>query len=446
MHSRGGWPIWLRVALPYVAVALLGVLMVAGVSAWLGNRYVNDLVKERRDDLTRSLIIDAASTYNTGRPGWSDVDMRPGLDFAASNGTEVAVVDNEGRVVAATFADPQHARDTSQYPITVGGQRVGTLHVRFNGRGLAQAADDLRRALLHAQVASAGAAGLLAFVAAVAVSRRFSGPVHNLTAAATAMSRGNRDARVGRLRRAPAELQELATTFDQMADTLNRGEQLRRDLVADVAHELRTPVAILQANIEALLDGVVDHTPEQTASLHEEVVRLARMVADLQSLASAEAAALHLHKVRCDLSTIVDVAVDSLYPTFASGRISVERHLEPAFVDGDPIRLHQVVTNLLANAAKFTPPGGTVDVAVTKRGGDAALVVTDTGIGIAAQDLPHVFKRFWRAPADSTAPGSGIGMAIVADLVAAHGGDVQLSSTLGEGTCVTVTFRLALDA
>jgi two-component system, OmpR family, sensor histidine kinase BaeS len=446
MRRRGGWPIWWRVALTCVAVTLFAVLIVAGISAWLGDRYVRNLVNERRDDLTRSLVVTAASTYNTGKPTWSDVDLRPALDLAAKNGTEVAVLDANGKVVATTFTDPQHAPNTSQHPIIVTGQPVGTLYLRFNGRGLEQSADNLRRALLHAQLGAAAIATMLALVAAVAVSRRLSIPVRTLTAAASAMSRGNRDARVGPLKRAPAELQELATTFDDMADTLSRGEQLRRDVVADVAHELRTPVAILQANTEALLDGVVERTPEQIASLHEEVVRLARMVADLQELASAEAAALHLQKAPCDLAMIVEVVVDSLQPTFIAGQLAVRCHLTPAVINGDPVRLHQITTNLLANAVKFTAPGGALDVTVTTARGLAILAVRDTGCGIPAEDLPHVFKRFWRGDAGAATPGTGIGLAIVADLVAAHGGGVTLVSTVGKGTCVTVTLPLATAA
>ena len=443
MTNTGGRPIWLRIAITCVAVALLAVLIVAGGSAWLGDRYVRDLVKERRDDVTNSLVVAAAAAYNTGRPGWSDVYLQPALDLAAQNGTDVAILGPNDAVVAATFDHPERAVGASQYAINVSGERVGTLYVRFNGRDLAHSADNLRRALLRAQIGSAGLAALLALAVAVAVSRRLSTPVRTLTATATARSRGNRDARVEGLKRAPAELQELAATFDGMADTLNREDQLRRDLVADVAHELRTPVAILQANTEALLDGVVEHSPAQTRSLHEEVVRLARMVADLQELASAEAAALHLQKVRCDLVTVVDVALDSLQPTFIARQVRLQRHLAPAVVEGDPARLHQIVTNLLANAAKFTPAGGLVDVTVRPTDHLATLIVADTGAGIPADDLPHVFTRFWRGHADAATPGSGIGLAIVADLVAAHGGDVQLTSTLSQGTRVTVTFPLA---
>jgi two-component system, OmpR family, sensor histidine kinase BaeS len=442
--AKASRPIWLRLTLTYVGVALLAVLILAGITAVFSERYVNVLVSERRDDLTRALLVDAASTYNTGQPGWSDVDLRPALDLAASSGTDVAVVDNDGAVVAATFTDPRHAAGTQHEPILVRGQQVGALYVKFNGRGLVESADNLRRSLIHADVAAAGVAAVLALVAAVIVARRLSGPVRSLTAAASAMSRGNRQVRVGRLARAPAELSELATTFDHMAETISREEQLRRDLVADVAHELRTPVAVLQANSEALLDGVVPHTREQTASLHEEVLRLAGMVEDLQTLASAEAAALHLVRETCDLATVAELATDAMQARAAVAGVRLTRELAPAVIEGDPTRLHQIVTNLLSNAVKFTPADGTVEVRVNRERQRARLVVSDTGSGIGTDELPHVFDRFWRGrQAAEATEGTGIGLSIVAELVAAHDGDISVDSPPGEGTTVTVTFPLS---
>ena len=147
-----------------------------------------------------------------------------------------------------------------------------------------------------------------------------------------------------------------------MADTLDRQEQLRRDLVADVAHELRTPVAILQAGHEALLDGVVEATPDQLTSLRDEVLRLARMVDDLQTLAAADAATLRLSLRRCDLAQVTAAATDSLAGRFEAAGLALDRKLAPAWVMADPRWLHQVVTNLLTNALKFTPAGGRVTV------------------------------------------------------------------------------------
>jgi two-component system sensor histidine kinase BaeS len=231
-------------------------------------------------------------------------------------------------------------------------------------------------------------------------------------------------------------------TFDWMADTLARQDQIRRDVVADVAHELRTPVAILQAGHEALLDHVVEPTPGQLSSLRDEVLRLTRMVDDLQTLAAAEAAALHLTRTPCDLAGIAAAAADSMAAQFCAAELTLERALTPVTVLADPGRMHQIITNLLGNALKFTPSGGHVTLCARPSGGRAVLIVSDTGYGIADDELPLIFDRFWRGKAASVTAGSGIGLAVVAELVRGHQGQVTVASTPEQGTEVRVSFPL----
>jgi signal transduction histidine kinase len=328
----------------------------------------------------------------------------------------------------------------------LGTRRIGTLLVRFTGQGLAAEANDLRASLVRAVTGAAGLAAVLALGVAVLVSRRITRPVTRLIESARAMGRGDRRARVGEVPGAPAELRELAVTFDQMADSLTAQEQLRRDVVANVAHELRTPVAVLQANTEALLDGVRAHTPEQTASLHEEVVRLGRMVEDLQTLAAAEAAALQLNRQPCDLARVAASAAEDWAASFAAAGVGFSRQLGPAPVLADPGRLHQVITNLLSNALKFTPLGGKVQMNLSAVGGQARLEVTDTGPGIAPEDQPHVFDRWWRGAGAAQTSGSGIGLAVAVELVRAHQGTIEVASQPGSGSRFTLTLPLAPGA
>ena len=209
------------------------------------------------------------------------------------------------------------------------------------------------------------------------------------------MGGGDRSARAGDVQ-GPAELQDLAIAFDQMAESVARQETVRRNLVADVAHELRTPVAVLQAGHEALLDGVTEPTPEQLGSLRDEVLRLARMVDDLQRLAAAEAAALQLTLIACDLAEIAGTAADRLAGAFDAADITVDRQLSSVQVMGDPGRLHEVIGNLLTNALKFTPAGGSVLVQARPADQRALLRVRDSGAGIPPDELPHIFDRFFR--------------------------------------------------
>jgi signal transduction histidine kinase len=259
------------------------------------------------------------------------------------------------------------------------------------------------------------------------------------------MAGGDRSARAGVIR-GPGELRELAAAFDQMADTLDREDKIRRDLVASVAHELRTPVAVLQAGHEALLDGVIEPGPEELSSLRDEVVRLARMVDDLQTMAAADAAVLRLAREQCDLAGIAAAAADSLARRFEAAGVTLNRLLDPAPVLADERWMHQVVTNLLGNALKFTPAGGSVTIRTGRGGRDgsgAVLEVADTGVGIPADELPRIFDRFWRGQAAAQISGSGIGLAIAAELTLAHGGTLTADSRPGEGTRLTLTLPSA---
>ena len=443
MARPGGGSVGLRLALAFVAVAVLAVALVAVLAVIFTDRDIAALVQLRRDDLARSLATDAVSTYNTGRPGWADVDLAPALQLAGGDGARAAVLNAQGQVVASTLTGPPGAPGLVRRPLILDGRRIGTLLVRFTGQGLTSSANNLRTSLVRAVTGAAGLAAVLGLIAALLVSRRISRPVMRLIESARAMGGGDRHARVGDVPGAPAELQELAVTFDQMADALTAQEQLRRDLVADVAHELRTPVAVLQANTEALLDGVVAHTPEQTASLHEEAVRLGRLVGDLQTLAAAEAAALQLSLADCDLCEVAAEAAEEFQASFAAAGIRFGRRLGPAPVLGDPGRLHQVIANLLSNALKFTPPGGEVEMTLSAAEGAARLEVSDSGPGIAPDDLPHVFDRLWRGTRAAGTVGSGIGLAVAAELARAHGGSIEVTSEPGRGARFCLILPLA---
>jgi signal transduction histidine kinase len=224
-----------------------------------------------------------------------------------------------------------------------------------------------------------------------------------------------------------------------MADAIDRHEKLRRVLVADVAHELRTPIAVLQAEHEALLDGVAEPTPAQFGSLRDQVLRLARIVGDLQTLSEADAASLHMTPCRADLADIAASAGDNLAGRFEAAGIAVTRRLAAAPVNGDSGRLHQIATNLLTNALKFTPAGGRITIEVWTMNGFSILRVSDSGIGIPPDELPRIFDRFWRGRHAARTAGSGVGLAVAVELARAHGGDISATSTEGIGTQMTLT-------
>jgi two-component system, OmpR family, sensor histidine kinase BaeS len=433
--------IGLRLALAFLGVALMAIALLAGLIAVFSAADVSALAARQRTQVASAVAVASGAAFDR-KNSWAMAYLSPVLDLTARTGAAVQIRNASGRPVASSPGFAGHPGTQLSSPIMADGRRVGTAVLRFSGSGLGGAEHTLRTALLRAIAGAAGLAALLALVTGLAVARRITRPVERIITVTRAMGGGDRAARVGPIA-APGELRELATAFDQMADTLDRQEQLRRDLVADVAHELRTPVAILQAGHEALLDGVVEASPDQLTSLRDEVLRLARMVDDLQTLAAAEAATLQLSLRRCDLAEVTAAATDSLAGRFEAADLSVERQLAPAPVMADPRWLHQVITNLLTNALKFTPAGGRVRIETETAGPGAVLRVTDTGAGIPADELPHIFERFWRGRQAAQTSGSGIGLAMAAELAQAHGGQLTASSQPGQGTEMTLSLPAA---
>jgi len=437
-----GSTLGLRLALTFLGVALSSIAVLAALTAWLAADDVKALTHRQHTELTSAIAFSAAAAWGEDNT-WAAADLSPALELAARTGAEAQIRDQTGHVVAAS---PGFAltSPTARYraPVTMRGRRVGEAVVGFTNVGLSTTNGALQTDLLQAILGAAGLAALLALLVGLALARRITRPVDRIIAVTQAMERGERTARVGPIR-APAELSDLGTSFDRMADTMDRQEQLRRDLVADVAHELRTPIAVLQAGHEALLDGFAEPTEDQLGGLRDEVLRLGRMVGDLQDLAAADAAALHLSLTRCDLAAAAAEAADSMAGRFEAAGITFERHLAPATIQGDPRWLHQIITNLLSNAVKYTQAGGTVAISAGPEGNNAVLAVTDTGPGIPADDLPRIFDRFWRGRQASQISGSGIGLAVAAELAAAHGGRLTARSELGQGTEMTLALPLA---
>ncbi|MDT4992737.1 MAG: two-component system, OmpR family, sensor histidine kinase BaeS [Actinoplanes sp.] len=300
---------------------------------------------------------------------------------------------------------------------------------------------------LLGRTAAFGVAGLVlvALVGTALIARRVSDPVRRLTEASRLLADGEFDVRV------PAggrdELARLSASFNTMAGAVQRSEAQQRQLVADVAHEMRTPLSNLRGYLEGLSDGVIAPSRELFASLHDETLLQRRILDDLQVLALAENGELGYTKTPVDLAELVisGALVHRAVAAEAEIALTVQAP-RPVWVDADPDRLRQVLGNLLTNAIRYTDRRGHVEARVRETAGTAVLTVQDTGVGIAAEDLQRVFDRFWRAdPARQRATGgSGLGLTIVRRIVTDHAGTVDVTSTPGAGT--TFTIRLPAGA
>jgi signal transduction histidine kinase len=291
---------------------------------------------------------------------------------------------------------------------------------------------------------TAAALGLLvAVVVGTLMAQQLTRPLGRLADAARQVARGDLTIRV------PVgsddEIGEVARTFNAMVAELHRTEEDRRRLLADIAHELGTPLAALQANVEGMLDGVVEPSAAKLAALHTQIRLLDRLVRDLRDLSLAQQGRLPLDRHPVDLGELIQQVVEVARPAAEDKGITLTAVTDswlPVSVDRE--RISQVLHNLLANAIRYTDTGGAVTITARREGADIRVEVTDTGVGIPPADLPHVFDRFYRVDRSRSrsSGGAGLGLAIVKHLVEAHGGRVWVRSQEGRGS----TFGFALPS
>jgi len=444
--GAGLGPLGRRLLAAFVLVALSSVIVLT-VAALIGTaRGLTAGEDDQRTAAAQATASAAALAYDLAG-GWGGADMSGPVAIAGAAGAGLQVWDAAGDPVAVPveiapdsmmqgMGRGSQGRGGVTAPVVVDGATVGTVRLGFGVPSTSTAQSIAWAWILVAAVAAL----LVAFLMAWYVSGRISRPLVRLSAASRAFAAGDRTARsLPADSSAPGELGALARAFDSTADEVVRSEEARRRMSADIAHELRTPLAALQAGLEELRDGLVVPDSERIAALHAQSVRLGRVVGDLAELSSAESAALSLRRVPVDLGRLIEDAARSARPSFDAAGIDLDCEAAPhVIVNADADRLHQAVGNLLANAVRYCRPGDSVVLRVMANDGTARVTVADTGPGIGRADLPHVFERLWRGAADRGDPGSGIGLAVVRELVAAHGGSVSVDSDGTSGATFTV--------
>ncbi len=452
--------LWVRLTLAFILVTLVGVstvALLANLSASSQFRHYlarsatmgqSDLVDDLAAYYERQGSWDSVEAVFDGMSGPTQPEKGPPFDHAQGKGRMrragwqsiladeqgLIVYDSQGQRVGETISRSE--REIAR-PIQSQGQTVGFLLVIPPGRGQLRPPeqsflDEVNRALLLAGVL----AGTVSILLGLGLSRGLTAPLARLTAAARRIAGGDLSQRVPET--GSTEMAALGQAFNLMAANLEKAEELRRNLVADVAHELRTPLSVLQGNLRAILDGVYPLEQAEIAALYDETRLLSRLVDDLRELAQAEAGQLRLNLQPTDAAKVIQ-ATASTFALAAEAReislvLQVADDLPPVLADPD--RLAQVLRNLLSNALRHTPPGGQISISARAAEGTVEIAVADTGEGIRPEDLPHVFDRFWRADRSRAREtgGSGLGLAIARHLVQAHGGEMGVESKVGQGS------------
>ncbi|NLN16535.1 MAG: HAMP domain-containing protein [Firmicutes bacterium] len=364
-----------------------------------------------------------------GRMGPARRMVRERLVLADERG--VVIVDSTGRSLGESMPKAQLMQGAD---VIVDGRRRGTVFLLTGaGTALGKIEEEFLSSLRRSAWTVGAGVILVAALVGLILSKRLVGPLVTLAQATRRLA--GRDLAYRVPVESEDEIGELARAFNAMAAKLEETEKLRRNMIADLAHELRTPISILRGNLESLQWHLQEATPELIISLHDEAVRLSRLVSDLQSLAVAEAGELKLNREPVDAAELVE-GLSIVFTAEANAKgvvlqVDIEEDLPSLWADKD--RLRQVLLNLLTNALGHTPAGGRVELKAHRKNGGILLMVRDTGPGIRPEEIPRVFDRYYRARAQDPG-GVGLGLAIAKAYVEAHGGRIWVESELGRGT------------
>jgi len=428
-----------KLVLAFTLVSLVGIALVAIMAAqFTGNQFRDFFENQNRE----SLITDLGNYYrqNGSWQGLEKVSNNP--SFTQKYGWGFVVVDAQGNVILRNPRTAQFSRMFDRevqveagIPLIVEGNVVGTYYnigVRTENRPpLPGQITRLYNSLIFASLGAVLASVLLGVLLARSLTRT----LRELTAATKKVAKGDLEQQVPI--RSNAELGELAASFNQMSADLTQSRDLRRQMTADIAHELRTPLTVVLGHTEALSEGQLPPDPQTFDIIYDETKRLNRLVEDLRTLSLSDAGELHLNRQRISPTDLLERAAAARKSEANSKEIMLE--IEPPSelpdVNIDPDRVTQVLVNLLDNALRYTPAGGMITLSATQIQEGVAIAVKDSGPGISAEDLEHLFERFYRGDKSRQREqgGSGLGLAIAKSLVESQGGRIRVESQLGEG-------------
>jgi len=449
---------------------LLIVVVSVGLMAYLTNlsttREFQQYVSRGNMMYTQSLADSLGDLY-AGEQGWHNFQETL-LSLPLSTSERILVTDRSGKIIADTAGEwlGKESEDVGlSYgtPIIASGQMVGNLYLLTSGgmgmgRGhmggrssqtipmVINAEEDFLDQVNDSLWKVGLVAAAVALVIGLILTRQITRPVRALISGARHLTKGELSYRVDVKSR--DEIGELADSFNIMASSLEKGEQSRRQLTADIAHELRTPLTVIEGTVDGIIDGVFQPDTEHLRSIKEQTSLLTHLISDLRDLSLAESGQLKLNLAPMDMVELVRRMVSNyeINALEKNVRIKLEEATQIPEIRIDPVRMEQVISNLLTNAIRHTPSGGSITVTIKNYEGGLAISVADTGEGIAPEGLPHVFERFYRSGSSRSRKegGTGLGLAIVKQMVEAHGGKVWVESKMGTGSIFSILLPFSI--
>ncbi len=451
-----------KLSISYVAVALICIILISIFTTLFIYKHFEEYVKQNTEQKNREIVTTLSGQY-MGNGRWNTKVIETIGISSMENGIILKVKDINGNIIWDAKAHNngmcqriiEHmSRNASRIPgsgksgytevpysINYNLNKVGTVEIGTYGDKYLNEHDiafinDLYNLLWAVGIFSL----ILSLLFGTVMSKRLVSPISRVINTAKSISRGFYSDRVTE-KSNTREINQLTVTINDLAENMQKQETLRRRLTGDVAHELRTPLATLQSHLEAMIDGIWPADSERLKSCHEEIVRISKMVGDLEKLAKYESENLVLNMDTFDITELAKRQIHNFESEFLSKGLKLKLTGANCRVYADKDKISQVIVNLLSNALKYTPEGGTVVMNIQDNNTNTEVSVTDNGPGIPQEDLPYIFERFYRADKsrNKLTGGSGIGLTICKSIVSAHGGSIYVQSNPGKGTKFTFT-------
>ncbi len=445
-----------RLTLSFLIVTLVSILLISVLANFFLESQFRQYIKINLERQNKQIIDEISRQYRL--KGWNKTDITEIGMNALTQGLIVKLEALDGTVIwdatehnnglcqqmithmaqnmLSRYPNWKGSYVENKYPIIKNSKIIGTIKIGYYGPFYFKDADlafinTLNRILLGVTLLAI----FLAFLIGSYTAKRLSMPIAKVINTAYEISTGNLDAR--RVEKTKIkEINQLTEAINHLAESLKQQETLRKRLTADVAHELRTPLTTLQSHMEAMLDGIWDMDQARLKVCYSEIMRVNRMVKDLEKLAKYESEDLNLETTNFNLKELIQQIIISFESEFYQKKVTIYFSGTDTQIKADQDKISQVIVNLLSNSLKYTPANGRVEIGLSENKDEIEMIVSDTGSGIPAEDLPYIFERFYRVDKSRNriSGGSGIGLAIVRSIIEAHHGTIQVESELGIGT------------